>query len=65
MLALCQCRFTGDRHDRLSLEAAMELRDQIKPQRGDYAIDLLPGLTIHVAPTEIRNQDGEVIDIIG
>ena len=50
---------------RLSLEAAMELRDQIKPQRGDYAIDLLPGLTIHVAPTEIRNQDGEVIDIIG
>ena len=36
-----------------------------RPDRPDYAIDLLPGLTIHVAPTEIRNQDGEVIDIIG
>lgn len=50
---------------RLSLEAAMDLRDRLRPQRGDYTIDLLPGLTIHVTPTEIRNQDGEVIDVIG
>lgn len=49
----------------LSLEAAMDLRDQLKPQRGDYVIPQLEGLTIHVSPTEIRNQDGEIIDVIG
>lgn len=49
----------------LTLEAAMDLRDQLKPQRGDYVIENLDGLTIHVAPTEIRNQNGEIIDVIG
>jgi hypothetical protein len=50
---------------RLTLEAAMDLRDQLKPQRGDYMFEELPGLTVHIAPTEIRNQNGEIIDVIG
>jgi len=37
----------------------------LEPRRGDYAWPELPGLTVRVVPTEIRDEEGNVIHVVG
>jgi len=50
---------------RCSAAAAMRLADLIKPIAGTYTASELPGLKVIVERTEIKNPEGEVVEIIG
>jgi hypothetical protein len=49
----------------LTGDTARSLATLIQPQRGQYRLKELPGLLIEVVPTEIRNREGEVVEVIG
>ena len=49
----------------ISHAQADEIQVSIKPVRGDYRFASLPGFTLHVVPTEIKNQQGEIVEVIG
>jgi hypothetical protein len=55
--------------DELTVEAtpvlAREVTERVKPERGEYRFDSLPGFTLVVLPTEIKDQEGNVIRVIG
>jgi hypothetical protein len=36
-----------------------------RAQRGIYRWDELPGLTVTVTPSEIKDHDGNVVEVIG
>jgi suppressor of fused-like protein len=37
----------------------------LKPKRGEYNLEELPTLTVAVVPSEIRNSEGNVVEIVG
>ncbi len=55
--------------DRLELSLtraqALELADEIDGLRGRYEVSSLPSLAVVVEPTEIRDDDEEVVEVIG
>jgi hypothetical protein len=42
-----------------------DLCSRIRPQRGIYRWDELPGLALTVTPSEIKDHDGNVVEVIG
>ena len=46
-------------------DLAHELLGKVRPTRGLHRFDGFPSLTLEVVPTEIRDQDGNVTEIIG
>jgi hypothetical protein len=50
---------------RLSPAAARELMTKLRPQRGAVELAELPGLTVQIEPTHIRDDKGNVVRAIG
>ena len=44
---------------------ALQIVARLQPIRGVYRFDALPTLTLEVLPTEIKDQDGNVAEVIG
>lgn len=44
---------------------AREMRSSLKAERGDYSWSALPGLTLRVEPTEIKDRAGRVVRVVG
>lgn len=49
----------------LSPAACAEITGTLRAERGEYRISELPDLVIEVVPTEIRSQNGDVVEVIG
>ena len=49
----------------LTAEAAQELATTLRPSRGDYAIDALPGIEFTVTPSEVKDEHGNVSHVVG
>ena len=49
----------------LPAELARHIARDLKPLRGDYAWADLPGFTITVEPSEIRDNEGQIVQTIG
>ncbi len=49
----------------LSDAACAEVVGTLRPERGEYRFAELPDLVIEVVPTEIRAQNGDVVEVIG
>ena len=50
---------------RLSPAVAKEMLGTLRPARGDYRWPSLPGFVIRVVPTEIKDKDGKVAEVVG
>jgi len=37
----------------------------MKPERGSYSWEMLPGLELVVVPSEIKDHDGKVVEVVG
>jgi hypothetical protein len=48
--------------DRASAEA---LRATVQPTRGSYRVSALPGFTLEVVPSTIRDREGKVVRVVG
>jgi len=46
-------------------ELAREIVETVKPTRGVYRFETLPALALEVLPTEIKDQEGNVTEVIG
>lgn len=46
-------------------ELAREIVDRVRATRGVYRFDTLPTLTLEVVPTEIKDQEGNVTEVVG
>jgi suppressor of fused-like protein len=46
-------------------DLAREILEKVRPERGTYAFEALPALTLEVIPTEIKDQQGNVTRVIG
>lgn len=44
---------------------AKEILSTLQPRRGEYRFPSLPGFVLKVAPTEIKDQQGQVGDVVG
>lgn len=49
----------------LTVDLAVTIRQTLRIERGEYRWPELPGLTLEVVPTEIKDQDGQVVMVIG
>ena len=49
----------------LAPEAVEAFRRALKPKRGVYAVPAFPGFSIRVVPTEIKDQEGKVLRVVG
>jgi hypothetical protein len=49
----------------LSPQTLVEMLASLKPERGDYRWSRLANVVIQVVPSEIKDQDGKVIKVIG
>jgi hypothetical protein len=49
----------------VSADLARQMDSTLQPRRGEYRWRELGGFTLHVAPTEIKDQDGKVTSIVG
>jgi len=49
----------------LTANMASAIREGVEAQRGLYRFDEVPGLELVVLPTEIRGEDGDVLDVLG
>jgi suppressor of fused len=49
----------------LSAKAVEAFRKALKAKRGDYSVPSFPGFTIRVVPTEIKDQAGKVLQVVG
>lgn len=46
-------------------ELAREIIERVKPLRGVYRFAALPSLTLEILPTEIKDQEGNVTEVVG
>jgi suppressor of fused-like protein len=49
----------------LSPDLRAEMRRTLRIERGTYRWEQLPGITLEVTPTEIKDDDGNVVGVIG
>lgn len=49
----------------LAPQTVMEMLGSLKPERGIYRCAGLPTVVMQVVPSEIKDQDGKVIQVIG
>jgi suppressor of fused len=64
-----RCSWTAQKGGQMAIyltsEAAKDLATAVQPKRGKYAIDIFPGLSVEVVPSEIKNARGEVVEVVG
>jgi hypothetical protein len=49
----------------LSPETVKQMFVTLKPERGTYEWPRLPGVVVEIIPSEIKDQDGNVVEVIG
>ncbi len=63
------CDLTVDEHGAfhlaLSRDACADLINGLRAERGEYGLPQLAAMAIEVVPTEIRDQAGNVVDVVG
>ena len=62
----CSWRQHGNELDlAISETAARQLADTLRPLAGRYEVPDIQGLTFEVLRTEVTNEDGDVVDVVG
>jgi hypothetical protein len=49
----------------LPADACADLLAGIAPRRGSYSWEKLPGLVVTVVQSEIKDRDGQVVQVVG